>query len=212
MPKRGERRRVQWEAFCRKGIQEAVVRLLASEGSGALTMARVAAEAGVAKGTLYVYFKDKRALLQSVKEDTVRPLREEIAALLEGPLPPSKKLEEMVRRQVAYFDEHREFLKVLLWQRQILESHARRQSSDPYRALVARVAAVIEQGIQEGSFKPMDARKAAAILVEATMATVTQRLWAEKPSPLDEDVRTLLEVVLHGLSAPQVPHSKRGCA
>lgn len=212
MPRRGEQRKVEWESFCRKGIQDAVVRLLAREGSDALTMERVAAEAGVAKGTLYVYFKDKRALLQSVKEATIQPLREELARILEGPLPPARKLEEMVRRHMAYFDEHRNLLKVLLWQRQILESHARWRSSDPHRAFVARVAAVIARGIAEGAFRPVDPQKAAAILLEASIATVIQRLWEEKPSPVEDDVRTLLDTLLYGLCSARSPHSKRGSA
>ncbi len=214
MPRRSQERKAQWETFCKRGIAEAAVRLLAREGSEGFTMDKVAAEAGVAKGTLYVYFKDKRCLLQHVKETTFQPLREEIAALLSGDLPPASKVEKMIRRHVAYFDEHRELLRVLLWQRQIAESHIKRQASDPYRALLARVAAVIEEGISQGAFRPLDPSRAASILVESSIATALHRLRQERPSPLEEDIHVLLEVVLRGLEAPgqaaKAAHPRKG--
>ena len=49
-----KRRRVQHGPLTRRDIQFAVVRKLTRSGIDALTMEKVAAEAGVAKGTLYL--------------------------------------------------------------------------------------------------------------------------------------------------------------
>jgi len=44
-------------------IQEAAMKLVIKTGFGGLKMAEVAKEAGIATGTLYIYFKDKEALI-----------------------------------------------------------------------------------------------------------------------------------------------------
>ncbi|MBQ1784025.1 MAG: TetR/AcrR family transcriptional regulator [Gammaproteobacteria bacterium] len=55
----------------RQAILEAAERELAQCGSHAMTMASVARAAGVATGTLYLYFADKKALLQAVQEQVM---------------------------------------------------------------------------------------------------------------------------------------------
>jgi len=62
--KNQERKKVL-EAFTRKDILDSAVGLLTRNGIQGLTMDRVAAEAGVAKGTLYVYFKNKEEILDA---------------------------------------------------------------------------------------------------------------------------------------------------
>ncbi len=194
-------RRSRWEQLTRDAIHDGVLRVLTQKGDAGLTMENVAAEAGVAKGTLYTYFKDKSDLLESVKESSLEPLRKELLALLEGPLPPHERLNRLVERHLGYFDEHREFYRVLLWQRQSAKSRLKRQRSDPYRVMVDKIADCIRDGIGEHLFKPLDATKVAAMLMEANIAMIGQRLWEEKPGPLEEDARLIIELFLHGLLA-----------
>lgn len=55
----------------RRAILDAAERELAQRGSYAMTMASVARAAGVATGTLYLYFADKQALLAAVQEQVM---------------------------------------------------------------------------------------------------------------------------------------------
>lgn len=47
-------------------ILEAAAQLVAEHGSGAMKMAAIAERAGVAKGTIYLYFVSKEALLEAL--------------------------------------------------------------------------------------------------------------------------------------------------
>jgi AcrR family transcriptional regulator len=192
-------RRTEWEALNRSRIQEAVVRLLSRHGAEALTMDRVAEEADVAKGTLYVYFKDKESLLQSVKDASLGEMRKELSAILDGDLPPEQKLEKFLRRQLGYFDEHRDFLRVLLWDRQVAEAHQRRRQTERYQAWVQRLAAVFQEGSASGIFRPLNPEKVAAVFLEAGIAMVQQRLSTPHSSPLGEDVELLLTILFGGV-------------
>lgn len=207
VPRRAETK-TKWECFCRQGIQDAVVRLISREGTSALTMERVAAEAGVAKGTLYVYYKDKTQLLESVKEVSMRPMREELFAILEGGLPPDEKLKLFIGRHLGYLDSNRDFYRVLLWDRQIAEAHRKRHQTERYRAYMERIAKVLEEGMDLGIFRRLDAYKMAAMLMEADMAVISQRLWSEKPDSVEEDAALLFDILIHGIAVHATGEAK----
>ncbi len=63
------------------------------------------------------------------------------------------------------------------------------------------MAAAVAAGIESGDFRPMDARKVAAMLLEASIAVISQRLWDEAPGPWEEDARVLIDVFLRGIAA-----------
>lgn len=56
----------------REGVLAAVERIVAGEGADAVTTTRVAAESGVAVGTIYRYFEDREAMLLAAYDATVQ--------------------------------------------------------------------------------------------------------------------------------------------
>jgi|WetSurMetagenome_2_1015567.scaffolds.fasta_scaffold07997_1 AcrR family transcriptional regulator len=208
MGRRRPDRRIEWESFNKGRIKEAVVHLLSQHGAEALTMERVAEEAGVAKGTLYVYFADKKALLEAVKEATFADLREELAGILDGGLPPEEKLRLVIKRQLVYGDENRDSMRVMLWDRQMAEIQQGRHHSERYRTYVERIAKVLQEGMAAGVFRPFDARKTAKIFVEACGALGVHRLAEQDPGPVDDDVETLIGVLFGGILKTTAPGGK----
>ena len=74
--------------FRTKEILSAAAELVRGEGMERLTMERVAAKAGVAKGTVYIYFKDKEELINSLFHQTMAGMVDAVAqaAAVSGPL------------------------------------------------------------------------------------------------------------------------------
>ncbi len=68
-----ERKRL-FNQITQKAIQEAVVNLVTRTGTRKVTMDQVAAEAGMSKGCLYIHFRSKKELLESVKTASFKPL------------------------------------------------------------------------------------------------------------------------------------------
>lgn len=185
----------------RNAIEEAVIRLLTKNGAQGFTMDQVAAEAGVAKGTLYLHFTGKKALLEHVKEASLAPLREELEAILNADLGPQEKIGELVAHQFRYFDERRDLFRVLLEERQVAQLQRTRQQDSRYKHILARISSVVEDGMRVGVFRRLDAAKVAAMLFEASIAVIGQRLWSEHPAPWEEDARILVDVFVHGIAA-----------
>lgn len=183
-------------------IVDSVCSILGSVGVEGLTMDRVAQEAGVAKGTLYAYFEDKAHLLESVVEATIQPLSDDIKRILADDRAPEDKIRELVYHHLSFFDEHGDMFRVLLYERHKIQGKWQRYRSSRYRMLLERIAKVIEDGIAVGRFRTVDPVKAAAILFDANVSIINQRLFNRCNVPVAEDVELILQIFLGGISQP----------
>ena len=75
----------------RQAILEAALHVFAEHGFEAARLDDVAARAGVAKGTLYLYFKSKEALFEALIRDAVSPIMEQMRHLAALPDVPAAK-------------------------------------------------------------------------------------------------------------------------
>jgi AcrR family transcriptional regulator len=189
-----------WRSQKKKGLLDAVVGVLAREGIEGLTMDNVALEAGVAKGTLYAYFNSKRNLLRAAIEASIAPLVEDLRAILTSNLPPDEKLRSMTHHHLSYFDENRSFFQILLYDRTAAQERLKRYRSFRYHDLLEAVGGVIQNGIKQGLFRPIDPLKTAAMLIESNIAIINQRLLCENPEPVQEDSRLLTDTFLFGIA------------
>lgn len=194
-----------WEELARQGILDAVVRVLGHDGLQGLTMARVALEAGVAKGTLYNYFPSKRELVKATIETCIGPLVRELNSVLDMETSPDEKLEKLIHTHLGYFDRRRELFRVLMYDRQFAQARWKRYGTSRYRKLLRKVAAVLREGSRTGLFKDLDFFKVAAMLVEADIAVIHERLACENPCPLEDDVRMVSQVFLGGIRRDASP-------
>ena len=194
-----ERKRL-FDQITRKAIQDAVVNLVTRTGTRKVTMDQVAAEAGLSKGCLYIHFRSKKELLESVKTASFKPLGDQLQEILNGSLTPNQKIESIVHRLFSYFDENRGLFRFLLEEREIAQSQAIRQKNSRYRNFVERIANVLDDGVASGLFRHMDSRKVASIFIEAMIAMTARRLLEENPGPLDKDARLLIQVLFQGIA------------
>jgi AcrR family transcriptional regulator len=84
-PRAGERKPRVEPAARRQAILDAALVVFAAHGFEAARLDDVAARAGVAKGTLYLYFKDKQALFETLVRSAIDPVFERIAAVSSVP-------------------------------------------------------------------------------------------------------------------------------
>jgi len=194
------KRKHLFNQITRKAIQEAVVNLVTRTGTRKVTMDQVAAEAGMSKGCIYIHFRNKKELLESVKTASFKPLVDQVQEILKGSLAPNQKIESIVYQLFSYFDENRGLFRFLLEEREIAQSQAMRQKNSRYRNFVERIAKVLDDGVAAGMFRHMDSKKVASIFIESMIAMTARRLLEESPGPLDEDVRLLIQVLFGGIT------------
>lgn len=88
----------------REAILEAALGVFSAEGFAATKLDDIAEKAGVAKGTIYLHFKDKQDLFEQMVRATVSPVIERLEALAKLPELPAdvvlKSLFELFRTEV----------------------------------------------------------------------------------------------------------------
>src|ERR1035437_644165 len=90
-------------------ILEAARKVFAKRGFDQTTVDGIAATAGIAKGTLYLYFHSKRAIyLEALKRD-VLALHAETASRVAACNTIEEKIKAFISTRVRYFEENRDF-------------------------------------------------------------------------------------------------------
>lgn len=98
----------------RTQLREAALRVFARKGYRNTVVEDVAAEAGVAKGTVYTYFDRKEDLLGAVFEGHLEKLRARQAEILESDRPPLEKIRALHLGFADLLGEDDAFARVLL--------------------------------------------------------------------------------------------------
>ena len=152
------RRRREREARARRReILEAAARVVAREGFLPATMAQVAAEAGVAVGTLYLYFKRKEDLYYRLVEAEIEELLSHLRAEAQRAPRALGKLHRIVVAELQFFTRNREFFAVRFFTQNGLVSVPKDKLGDgvdrQYSAYLEMITAIIKQGIDEGDLR-----------------------------------------------------------
>jgi AcrR family transcriptional regulator len=169
------------------------------EGIQGLTMDRVAAEAGVAKGTLYVYFKNKDEILNAAVEMSIEPLLKGLKSLLDSDIAPDRKLEEFSLFHLRFFDENKNLIRILFFDRERVYFEKNHYTDERYRFSVKQITGVLDQGIKQGFFIPIDSVKVAAMFIEANMGMVMQRIYDGISGDLEKDAKQVTGIFMNGL-------------
>lgn len=124
-------------------------------GLGGARVDRIAERAGLNKRLIYYYFEDKEKLFQAVLEQAYRDIRAEETQLRLLDLDPATAVRRLIEFTWNYYLAHPEFMTLLNSAnlhkaRHLAESRRARELNSP---LVETLAAVLERGRREGSFR-----------------------------------------------------------
>jgi len=192
------------QEFRMHSIQEAAMRVIARKGMAAATMQEIANEAGVAKGTIYLYFRDRDELVEKTFENAMTQLHARIDTALELDVPFEPKLRAMLAAVTGFFGENREFFRLYMSLR-LPEGDAQQQrrhkrTCEPqYKSSVARFAQILESAMDRGEIRRFDSHRLALFIVEGSNAIVVQRVMEEKSPSEHEDVEFLTQVIMGGI-------------
>jgi TetR/AcrR family fatty acid metabolism transcriptional regulator len=134
-------------------ILEAAVKVFARQGFYQSTVAQIAREAGVADGTIYLYFKNKDDILVHFFQYKTKQVFERFRAEVNHAENSLDKLRNLIKRHLAEFQRDRDM--AILYQvgtHQIdrLAEDQIREMSKMYQDLISEI---VEAGQQEGSIR-----------------------------------------------------------
>ncbi len=196
------------QEFRVQSIQEAAIRVISRKGMASATMQEIAEEAGVAKGTIYLYFRDREELVEKTFETAIGELHKRIDAALDAEGSFAQRLRAVITAKLSFFNENREFFRLYQTLRmpEGSASQQRRQKrtcQPQYRTRVEKLAAVLNLAMDAGEVRPLDPKRLALFLIETSTAIVLERLSEEAPPPESEDVELIVSTLLSGIAIPK---------
>jgi TetR/AcrR family fatty acid metabolism transcriptional regulator len=186
-------------------IIRAAVSVFAERGYFAARMREVAERAGVADGTLYLYFKGKEDLLVSILEEYAEAFLVRATRDCGETADPVEKLRRVVTRHLVSMQADRPLAQVF----QIELRHTRRFLRQVARGRVAQylqlLQDIVAEGVAKGVFRgDVPPELAARAVFGALDEQVTAWVLATRPGDLQSQVEPLIALLLDGLQ----PHSQ----
>jgi AcrR family transcriptional regulator len=104
----------QMRAHSRAKIIEAARRLFADKGYFSCKVADIARLAEMSQGNVYWYFESKQEVLQAVLAEGFQTLEQMTREVTESEAPVSEKLNDLMTRTLALYDEQGDFNRILM--------------------------------------------------------------------------------------------------
>jgi len=185
----------------RERILDAAVRVFAQSGFHATRVSDVAKAAGVADGTIYLYFESKDELLRSLFEDRVGRLLAFVQEGLAKHETAKAKLSAIIELQLGVYEgepELAEVMTVILRQStKLLKEHAR----PGFMAYLDAIATIVAAGQKNGEFRS-DASPhfvARSLFGAIDGIALTWALGKAERGGLSRAATQVAELFLHGL-------------
>jgi TetR/AcrR family transcriptional regulator, fatty acid metabolism regulator protein len=183
-------------------ILEATRRVMARYGMAGTTVDRVAEEAKVAKGTIYLYFQSKDELVHAAVLDGLREMAAATVRSDDPSMPPLERIRNLILAQFRIQASNQDFLKTLIIGNSLdieLESPAGRDFMRVYADHLDFVASLLEDAIARRAIRPMDSQFAAFMLGEIITGSLRRRLLKLASTPLEADADAVVELFLQGV-------------
>lgn len=135
-------------------ITEAAVDVFAEKGFHQARVSDVARRAGVADGTIYLYFKNKEELLLSVFEDKMDQLLDGLRADLAGVDDPKERIRRFARHHFRQVRENRAAAEVLQVELRLSNKFLKEYRPEKLWAYLDIFAQAVREGQTHGVFRP----------------------------------------------------------
>lgn len=195
-----------WQNTLREKRQEAILaaaaEVIARKGYQRATVKEIADAAGIAPGTIYLYFEDKRDLLLSIAEQVVELMPKEVPAQA-TPAEVRTFIQSVLRQQLRLVEEYRPFYQAMIaeaWTDETLRSQYVGRVLTP---ILRIIKSFLRSGIEAGEVRPLDAQIVSrAILGTIGLFAMTADIQSEDeaPSPgVEHMLEELTDFLLFGV-------------
>lgn len=191
-------------------IVAAALECFAERGFAATRLDEVASRAGVTKGTLYLYFPNKEELFKAVVRESLGPMINQAAALLERPgqaLDPASRLREAIGliARTLFGSRLAMIPKLVIAESSNFPELARFYLDEVVNRARRFFTLVLREGIEQGQFRPVDPEHLMLGFIGPVLLGV---LWQNSLGPYDKhpfdleaSLRVHVDNFLRGLAA-----------
>jgi AcrR family transcriptional regulator len=185
--------RASRQAARRDAILTAALDEFAARGFAAARLDDVASRAGVAKGTIYLYFKDKESLFQELVRTMLSPIVGAIEAMPRGDVSARAIAERIadVFVQEIFGTRRKDIIKLIVTEGARFPKLAEFYYHEVIERVVAVMRTILKQAVARGELKSDALARFPQLLVAPALVAIVWNGMFEKLAPLD--VRALMQ-------------------
>lgn len=134
-------------------IIEAAVKVIAENGYHGSQVSKIAREAGVADGTIYLYFKNKEDILVSVFDQKMGQFVDKIADAIKGKNNVSDKLLKLIEMHFSQLSA--DYHLAIVTQLELRQSNLslRLQINQVLKPYLTMIDHIVQEGVDQGEFR-----------------------------------------------------------
>lgn len=181
-------------------ILEAALKVIAENGFHGSQISKIAKEAGIADGTVYLYFKNKEDILISLFQQRLG----ELVSMFNSSVRETNSAEEAIRRicEIHFTELEQNVNLAYVTQIELRQSslELRKAIGLAVKPYIQLIEEILEQGIQDKSFRPdLDVKLTRLLLFGGMDEVVTSWLISGRKYSLTAQVDKTVEFFLKGL-------------
>jgi TetR/AcrR family fatty acid metabolism transcriptional regulator len=184
----------------RRRILDAAVSVFAQNGFYNAKVAQIAKQAGVADGTIYLYFKNKEDILIQVFIDAMDEILRRQEEALSEVANANERLRTFIRVHFASVAESRAMAEVITVELRQSAKFMRNTDMKPFGRYLAMIARIVDDGVREGTFaQSSEPRLIARAIFGAIDELALAWAMTNRNTSLDEAAPRVADVFLRGL-------------
>jgi AcrR family transcriptional regulator len=202
MPILGKTKREVLTEFRMAELVAAARKVFSERGFHNATVEDIARLAGVAKGTIYLYYPSKRAAYWAALEQGILAMLEATRRSMEAAGTVEAKIRTFIECKLSYCEQNRDFFKIYYSEFGHSLTHPARlskQFGELYIQQAEILKAVLEEGIRNQEIRPVPAEAAAFAICDLTRSMATQRVLGWDQGDPRDAVNFIFELVWKGL-------------
>jgi AcrR family transcriptional regulator len=180
----------------RHEIFHSAVGLILKQGFAGTSMQEIAQAAGVGKSTLYDYFPTKDHVLLFIFEEELEMLQEQAEGIAAQAIPAQEKLTKILEKQLAFLLDNKNFFTEISMQAVQLGQAGQQRIMKRRYAYQDLVRGILDQGVQEGVFRPINTRLATRTLISVMEVLIYTTRPTGTPQEMLADA---LDMFMHGI-------------
>jgi len=185
----------------RDRILKAAIKVFAKNGFYATRVSEIAKAAGVADGTIYLYFKNKDDVLITIFEDGIQQLLVILREVAASDEPFDQRITRIIELQLGLLEEQRDLAEVITVNLRQSSSLLKQYAAPLFMEYIEVIAGLVREGQREGAFrKDINSRVVARSLFGALDAILlTWALGEADPASLRKAASHCANLFLEGL-------------
>lgn len=189
----------------RQAIVEAARELFTTAGYEETTIAHVAKRAGVAVGTVYLYFKNKNDLLAAVKSDWEGEVLRSLWSSELAEIPFHLRARPMLQATFDMCSRHHNMVQLMGVQAEMIG----KWSLEPPPPIYEALKGFLDEGIALGSLREIDTATAAVAVYGMVNGTLLQCFVVEQGQHQQAYVDMLVDAITRWLIRPELQEQPR---